>query len=331
MPIPISTGSGAASVASELVGGSHYQQVEIRGLGGGSTLGINPDGTFNASIIGTPVVTLGSTSVLAIQSGTRITSIVSALPSSVIVGASIFGLPPVNVTNTNLNIGGSVLSYQTIPSSMLVGASIFGQLPAGTAPLGSVAALQGTNPWITTFSNSSVLSVPVGSTITVIQAASIAGTYAEDAAHSPGDRGILMFGVRRDTLASITSATDDYSPLAVGPSGAATVHDAPITRWVQGTGDLRVVQGASVTVIAAQGASVFTYLREVQLANMGSASVLVTIGGGLGSILGYTIAPAGGGSNFITRIKTGANSALTASISGTASVLVSYQGFTADI
>lgn len=29
-----------------------------------------------------------------------------------------------------------------------IGASIIGQLPAGTAPLGSVATLQGTNPWI---------------------------------------------------------------------------------------------------------------------------------------------------------------------------------------
>jgi hypothetical protein len=62
---------------------------------------------------------------------------------------------------------------------------------------------------------------------------------------------------------------------------------------------------------------------------MGSASVLVTFAGGLGSILGYTIAPAGGGSNIIytNALKTGENSAFTASISGVASVLVSAQGF----
>ena len=280
MSIPISTGTGVASVAAEVVSGLQYQQIEILGLGGGSTLGVNPDGSLSASIIGVPAVSFANSSILAVPVGSVIT--------------------------TNI---GSVIT-------VLQGSSIL------SVPVGSV---------ITVIQGSSILSVPVGSTIAVLQAASIAGTYAEDTAHAPADRGLLMLGVRRDTLASITSATDDYSPIAVGPSGAVTSHDAPITRWVQGTGDLRVVLGASVTVIAAQGASVFTYLREVQLANMGSASVLVTIGGGLGSILGYTIAPAGGGSNYITRIKTGANSALTASISGTASVLVSYQGFTADI
>ena len=272
MPIPISTGSGVASVASQLVGGSHYQQVEILGQGGGSTLGVNPDGSLNASIIGVPAISFANSSILAVPVG----SVVAVLQSS------------------------SILSV----------------------PVGSV---------ITVIQGSSILSVPVGSTITIIQAASIAGTYQEDVAHAPADRGLLMFGVRRDTLASITSATDDYSPIAVGPSGAVTAHDAPITRWVQGTADLRVVLGASVTAIAAQGASVFTYIREIQVLNMGSASVIVTLAGGLGSILGYTIAPAGGGSNFITRLKTGANSAFTASISGTASVIVSAQGFTADI
>lgn len=50
----------------------------------------------------------------------------------------------------------------TTPSSVLVGTSIFGQLPAGSAVIGSVATLQGTNPWITTFSNSSILTSPVG-------------------------------------------------------------------------------------------------------------------------------------------------------------------------
>src|SRR3990167_7376294 len=39
-------------------------------------------------------------------------------------------------------------SVQTISSvSGTVGASIVGQLPAGTAVLGSVMVLQGTNPW----------------------------------------------------------------------------------------------------------------------------------------------------------------------------------------
>ena len=163
------------------------------------------------------------------------------------------------------------------------------------------------------------------------QIPSIVGTYAEDSAHATADKGVFVLGVRNDTLSSVTGADGDYSPFVVGPAGETIVADAPFTKWIQGTADLRVVLGASVTAIAAQGASVFTYIREIQVANMGSASVLVTFAGGLGSILGYTIAPAGGGSNFITRLKTGENSAFTASISGTASVLVSAQGFTAKI
>lgn len=280
MSIPISTGTGVASVAAEAVSGLQYQQIEILGLGGGSTLGVNPDGSLNASIIGVPNVSFANSSILAVPVGSVIT--------------------------TNI---GSVIT-------ILQGSSIL------SVSVGSV---------ITVIQGSSILSVPVGSTIAVLQAASIAGTYAEDAAHTPGDRGVFVLGVRHDLLSSITSGDSDYSPLGVGPTGAMTVHDAPITQWIQGTADLRVVLGASVTAIAAQGASVFTYIREIQVANFGPSSVLVTFTGGLGSILGYTIAPAGGGSNFITRLKTGANSAFAASINGTASVLVSAQGFNARI
>src|SRR3990167_2614616 len=150
MTIPISTGSGAASVAAEAVSGLQYQQVEILGQGGGSTLGVNPDASLNASIIGVPNVRFVNSSILAV-------------------------------------------------------------------PVGSI---------ITVWQSSSVLSVPTGSVITLIQAASIAGTYAEDAAHTTADRGIFALGVRNDTQTSITSANNDYSPLAVGPTGGVIAHDA---------------------------------------------------------------------------------------------------------
>lgn len=140
-------------------------------------------------------------------------------------------------------------------------------------------------------------------------------------------------GIRNDTLSSIYGLDNIPYRAAFGPAGEMIVSNAPLTKGVRGTADLRVVLGASVTAIAAQGASIFTYITGVQVANMGSASVLVTLAGGLGSILAYTIAPAGGGSNIVypTPLKTGANSAFTASISGTASVLVSAQGFIAKI
>lgn len=275
MSIPISTGSGVASVAAEAVGGLQYQQIEVMGQGAASTLAINPDGSIKASIVGTPSFSLSGSG-----------SVVAVIPGSVI--------------------------------------TVFKDSSILAVPVGSV---------VTVLQSSSILSVPTGSVITVWQTPSIVGTYAEDAAHTSGDKGLFTLAVRNDTMSSITSASGDYSPVAVGPIGENVVANAPITQWIRGTADLRVVQGASVTAIAAQGASVFTYITGVQLANMGSASVLVTFAGGLGSILGYSIAPAGGGSNILypNALKTGENSAFTASISGTASVLVSAQGFTAKI
>ncbi len=185
MSIPISTGSGQASVAAEAVSGLQYQQIEVLGQGGASTLGINPDRSINVSVLGV------------------------------------------------IPVSGSVFTV-----------------------ISSVAAAEGF--------------------------------------------------------------------IRVVP---------PVGATVQGVADLQVVLGASVTAIAAQGASVFTYITGVQVTNFGPASVLVKFAGGLGSTLGWTIAPAGGGSNIVyqTGLKTGANSAFTASINGTASVLVSAQGFTAKI
>lgn len=264
------------------------------------------------------------------QTGTVITSLVSTIPSSVIVGASIFGLPPVNITNTNLNVGGSVVAFQSnpsvfqalaglmstnasvitvgtaaanqsvsgtvgasvigtvpttqsgttitsvvniVPSSVLVGASLFGQLPAGTAVLGSVATLQGTNPWniagsvaafvvgsssiITVEKGSSILAVPVGSTITVAQ-----GSVAAAVINTP--------------QASVHGTVKIFPASTV--SGHGSVNGA-----------------ASVQVLAAPGAGLYNYVTDFTLSNTGAATTLVTFTDGDGSIMGRAIAPTAGG------------------------------------
>lgn len=288
MSIPISTGSGAASVAADAISGLQYQQVKLVGGETGSTsvMGVNPDRSINVSVIGVPTVTFAGSSVIAVVTG----SVVSVGNGSVsgTVGASVIGWVPIQTSNTSI---------------------------------------------ITVGQNSSILAVSVGSVISVWQTPSIVGTFSEDASHAVGAKGLFVLGVRNDTLASITSADRDYTEITVGPTGEVIANNAPFTQWVRGTADLRGSSGGSVTAIPAQGASVFTYITGIQLANMGSASVLVTFGGGLGSILGYSIAPAGGGSNILypNALKTGENSAFTASISGISSVLVSAQGFIAKI
>lgn len=346
--IPISTGTGAASVATEQIGAVNYQQIKVVDGTAASTNKwvVNSDGSAQVSVVGTvaitgSVVAVGGGSVsgtvgasilgwVPIQaSNTSIISYIQNSVATVIIGGSVAAsfTPPANqsvsgavsVSNfpTTQNVSGSVVSYQlpgsvlatsatftpsgnqsvsgtvgasvigtvpvtqsginissivsSIPSSVLVGASIFGQLPAGTAPLGSVATLQGTNPWIVTnvgsiasinigsvitvWKDSSVLAVPTSSTITIWQTPSIVGTFSDDAAHAVGAKGVFVMGVRNDTMSSVTSADNDYTLFNVGPTGEQITANAPITKWVRGTADLRVVQGASVTAIAAQGDS----------------------------------------------------------------------------
>lgn len=188
-----------------------------------------------------------------------------------------------------------------------------------------------TNGLIVQSGNASVLTLSQGSIITVWQSPSIVGTYAEDAPSSSGDKGFLVMGARNDTLSSVTSNDGDYSSHVVGPAGELIAENAPLTKWVSGTNSMLggIPLTSSVIVIAAQGASIFTYITGVQIANLSASSVLVGFYGATSSLIGYTIAPAGGGSNvyYENGLKTSANGAFSASVSGTASIYVSAQGF----
>ncbi len=244
------------------------------------------------------------------------------------------------------NSSSSVFQAGTWSVSVLTG--VITSIATAGQVMGSVAALQATNPWniagsvaafvvgsssiITRFADSSILSVPVGSTITLIQANSVAGTYSEDTAHTSGDRGLLSLNVRNDTLASVTSNDGDYGALALGPAGEAIVANSPLTKWVSGTASMlggTPVNGGSVTVIAAQGSSVFTYITGIQIANPSANNIWIKFEGATSSTLAFTMAPANGGSNiyFQNGIKTNANGGFTASVSGVASIYVSAQGF----
>lgn len=173
-----------------------------------------------------------------------ITSLVSTVPSSVIVGASIFGLPPVNVTNfpTTQNVSGSVVAFGFPTNQSVSGAVSISNLPANQSVSGavsvsnfpttqnvsgSVVAFQGTTPWNI-----------AGSVISVIKVPGTEFRY----------QGSLVSG--------------------------------------------------SVTLIAASVTSKQHYITDFKFANSGSVATLITFQDGSTSILGYTIAPAGGGSNY---------------------------------
>lgn len=371
--IKITDGSGTSSVAAEEIATIKYQQIKVvDGTAAGTTpMKVNSDGSINASVIGV-VQTNTTGSIISVPSGNQsvsgtvgasiigwvpiqasnssiitvsqsssviavVTGSITAIPTgnqsvSGTVGASVIGWVPIQPSNTS-TIGilqnssfiaintGSVITIN--PGSII---AVFQSSSILAVPVGSV---------ITVWKDSSVLAVPVGSTLGVWdKAPSIVGTYAEDSAHTTGASGLFVLGVQNATMASIVSTDGEYTPFATGPVGEGIVANAPITQWVRGTADLRgPVTVGSVTIIAAQGASVFTYVTAVQVLNMGPTSVIVTLSGATSSIVAYTVAPVGGGSNIVypNALKTNANAAFSASVSGLSSVLVSAQGFIAKI
>lgn len=119
MSIPISTGSGVASVAAEAVAGLQYQQVEILGKGGASTLAINPDGSFLASILGRPSIS-GSVGLVGTPSISGAITIVGNASVSGTVGASIIGTVPVTQSGSFV-ISGSILAYGAPLASLVSG------------------------------------------------------------------------------------------------------------------------------------------------------------------------------------------------------------------
>lgn len=236
---------------------------------------------------------------------------------------------------------GSVLSPLPVSVSPVANQSVSGTV--GASAIGTVPVTQSTTPWVITGSiqgslspsgNQSVsgtVGASVIGTVPVVQSGvritSVIGAYAEDTGHTTGDVGLFTLNLRNDNLASVTSANLDYSPTTVGPAGETIVANAPLTKWVQGIGS--TFTGVIQPIVAAQGASVFTYVTGVQVANNSANNVFLTFYGAASSVVGYTVAPANGGSNIVllNAWKTNANGAFSASVSGAASVYLSAEGF----
>ena len=243
----------------------------------------NVSGSIVAFISGTvPVNAAGS--VVAFQ-GT----------SPWVINGSVSGAVSISNFPTTQNVSGSVVVSGTVAVTGLQGASVSGTVAVSNFPTtqnvsgsvisfnastnpGSVVAFQGTNPW-------------------VIQ--SIVGTYAEDAAHTSADKGIFILGVRNDTVASFVSANTEYNAFAHDSAGR--VLNKPFAaEEARIEGYNSVVSTSVTTLVAAAGAGLKNYVTDVVLANTGATTALVTFRSGGGtSVLGYGIAPTGGGSNMI--------------------------------
>ncbi len=256
----------------------------------------------STSVMGTPspanpLPTVGSVSgrVEVTQSGIWATSMVGVASVSqagnwLIQPGSVSGVGLFNVNQTG---NGSILVL--IPGSVATVSS-----PASVSGVGLFNVNQTGNGSIITVSTGSILAALTGgsSVIAVLQAASIAGTYTEDSASTDGDRGLLTFAVRNDTVASLVSANADYSASAVDSAGRVLTKPFAANE--------AIVYGVSSTVntnpsslLGVSGTGLRNYITDLWIANTGSVTTLVSFRDGDASIIGKTIAPAGGGSNII--------------------------------
>jgi len=253
--------------------------------------------------------------------------------------------------------GSTNTSIRALVYNQLTGTSSV-QLMAGTNNAGSITAIQGTNPWIisntsvTAFqggtwatsivgvaniggsvlvhtANNSIITAPQPASVLAFQGTlpwviqSVVGTYAEDAAHATADKGLFVLGVRNDAASSITTAERDYSPYVVDDVGRTIIkpfagEQACIISYFGS------VVSASVTLIQPSVTGSKSYITDFWVANTGSVAQLVTFQGGDTSVLGFTIAPAGGGSNspgIAIPLKTTLSQDLAFKVTGTSSVV----------
>lgn len=341
MSIPISTGSGAASVAAEEVGGLQYQRVEILGQGGSSVMGVNPDRSINVSVIGAvqvtgSIVSVGNSSISgavtvegSVLLGSSNASVITVWQNSSVLAVPTGSVITVAQGSVAAALQSTNASVITVWQDSSVIARITGSvvaIPSGNQSVSGAITVSGSV--LLGNSNASVITVGQGSVAVVIVSGSIAATVTPPANQSVSGAvtvaGSVLLG---SSNASVITVWQNSSVISVVRSSVATAF-AGNASVVQGVADLRVVQGGSVAALAAPGASTRYYVTGIQVANFGPSSVLVKISDNTTSTLGWTIAPAGGGSNFNPYYRTAINSPVTASINGTASVIVSMQGFT---
>lgn len=241
------------------------------------------------------------------------------------------------------------------------GASIIGQLPAGTAVLGSVATLQGTNPWQTVGSvmlhagtnmfgsvvsypgavwpissvygniSGSVISYP-GTGAGSVQAVQSGTNITSIVGSIPSSTLVGNYAHRNDAVASFLGGNLSWNPMGSDSAGRPLIKPfAAEEARIEGYSS--TVNTSQTTLIAAAGAGLRNYVTDLWFFNTGAAATLITLKDGAGSILGYTGAPAGSGSNLPglqTPIRTGANETFDfQAATGTSVLYATVKGFRA--
>lgn len=248
-----------------------------------------------ASVTGNPVYTGGSDgngSVAAFKLGAGREQIITG---SIQGTVSVLGTVPVTQSgawSTSIIGGASVFQAGTWSTSIMT--NVITSIATAGQVMGSVAALQATNPWNVAGSVAAFI-VGNASVITVLQSPSIVGTYAEDVPSTGADKGIFTLGIRNDTVASLVGADLDYTGWSTDSAGRHLVK--PFAAEEVRLSTVSSVVSTSVTALFSSVTGLRNYVTDVWVANTGASATLVTFKDGSTSTLGFTIAPAGGGSN----------------------------------
>lgn len=82
-------------------------------------------------------------------------------------------------------------------------------------------------------------------------------TFAEDSAHTSGNTGAFVLGVRNDSNTAMTSANGDYSPIAVNDKGAVAINDGGNSITVDAIAlDIRALRCSDEVSLCANGNTV---------------------------------------------------------------------------
>jgi hypothetical protein len=119
-------------------------------------------------------------------------------------------------------------------------------------------------------------SITVDGTVGITGNVNINGTYTEDLAHSSGDRGVFVLGVRNDSIGTVTNADGDYSQISVDRAGRVMTFGSQDNGGAY-IGGIQVIGGNDIAGGSAHAAT------SVQLPN--SNPIVVGIADSNGDIL----------------------------------------------
>lgn len=242
-------------------------------------------------------------SMITVQSGARISSVINSTPSSLLVGASIIGLTPVSVSfPTNQNVSGSVVAFpsSTWPGSVVAQVSNF---PTNQNVSGSVISQVSNFPTTQNVSGSVISQVSnfpttqnVSGSVVAVQGIWSGSVLAQQlgarttsvVSSNPSSLLTGNYGFVNNTLSSFLGGNNSWNQ-QVNDSAGRTIIKPFVADDTAAFRYAAAVNTTSVTLIRASAIGLRSYVTDFIVANKGIGSTLVTIQGGNGTAMSYAL------------------------------------------